>query len=101
MRGKASRGQQNNPVKITTGRQPQRRKDRSVAKDLDRFVEQVDKNFDPWDSDPKAHNSDSDTSDDTDHNADGLDIDDPLTRTGSQRMRITHSQFKIFLFIYL
>ncbi|KAJ7814797.1 hypothetical protein B0H13DRAFT_1924604 [Mycena leptocephala] len=84
MRGKASRGQQNNPVKITTGRQPQRRKDRSVAKDLDRFVEQVDKNFDPWDSDPKAHNSDSDTSDDTDHNADGLDIDDPLTRTGSQ-----------------
>ncbi|KAJ7839627.1 hypothetical protein B0H13DRAFT_2366742 [Mycena leptocephala] len=84
MRGKASRGQQNNPVKITTGRQPQRRKDRSVAKDLDRFVEQVDKNFDPWDSDPKAHNSDSDTSDDTDHNADGLDIDDLLTRTGSQ-----------------
>ncbi|KAJ6561348.1 hypothetical protein B0H10DRAFT_1966545 [Mycena sp. CBHHK59/15] len=83
-RGKAARGQKNNPAKKKPGRQPQRRSDRTVTADLDRFLDQVKNKINPWESDSDSHGSNSTTSEETDGNADALGIDDPLNRTGSQ-----------------
>ncbi|KAJ6602245.1 hypothetical protein B0H10DRAFT_1823265 [Mycena sp. CBHHK59/15] len=47
-RGKAARGQKNNPAKKKPGRQPQRRSDRTVTADLDRFLDQVKNKINPW-----------------------------------------------------
>ncbi|KAJ7627540.1 hypothetical protein DFH06DRAFT_729396 [Mycena polygramma] len=82
VRGKASRGQQNNPTKEKPGRQQQRRKDRSVVMDRDRFFDQVDNNVNPWVSDSESHKSDSDSSAGTEGNEDGV-VEDPLNRIGT------------------
>ncbi|KAJ7064678.1 hypothetical protein C8F01DRAFT_1354162 [Mycena amicta] len=39
--GPAARGQQNNPVKMTLGREPQRRSDEEVMKDVERYYDQA------------------------------------------------------------
>ncbi|KAJ7121119.1 hypothetical protein C8R44DRAFT_705872, partial [Mycena epipterygia] len=84
IRGKAAQGQKNNPQKKQTGRQPQRRSDRTVEADLERFLEQVKSKINPWKPNSSPSGSDNNTSEDTDGNSDGVDIDDPLKRTASQ-----------------
>ena len=95
VRGKAAKGQRNNPPPKAPGRQRQRRSDRTVDQELDRFVDQVENDVDPWQS-SKANNTSDDGSSSSSSSAasDGelaaVDIDDPLRRTGSQRRWISH-----------
>ncbi|KAJ7035325.1 hypothetical protein C8F04DRAFT_955248 [Mycena alexandri] len=67
IRGRAADSEKNNPEKKELGRRAQRRSDRTVGVDLERHLNQVEKNIDPWKSDD-GH-SDGSTSDDTDGNA--------------------------------
>ncbi|KAJ7717490.1 hypothetical protein DFH07DRAFT_1012653, partial [Mycena maculata] len=85
VRGKKSQGQKNNPEKKTSGRQPQRRSDRTVMADMERFLGQVASEVNPWASDSESNESGSTTSDSTDGNEEGVAVDDPLNRIGSQR----------------
>ncbi|KAJ7070411.1 hypothetical protein B0H15DRAFT_966321 [Mycena belliarum] len=62
VRGKAAKGQKNNPPVKTTGRQQQRRTDHTVSKDHDRYLEQVEKKVNPWRLDDSSDSPD-DTSD--------------------------------------
>ncbi|KAJ7184715.1 hypothetical protein C8R46DRAFT_1186057 [Mycena filopes] len=75
IRGKAANGEKNNPEKdsVDMGRRAQRRSDRAVEEQIN-----------PWDSDDGRGNSAGSKSDDSDGNAEGLGVDDPLTRTASQ-----------------
>ncbi|KAJ7454881.1 hypothetical protein FB451DRAFT_1184709 [Mycena latifolia] len=45
---------------------------------------QVDSNFSPWQLSGDHSDDEGSTTDDSDGNADGVDVDDPLSRTGSQ-----------------
>ncbi|KAJ7151315.1 hypothetical protein C8R43DRAFT_1127599 [Mycena crocata] len=94
IRGSAARGQNNNPVKEPVGdkeagRQSghKRRTDRTVAADLERFLQQIENNVSPWKSDSDSSSPHSSDSEDTDGNVEGVGIDDPLDRTGSQLSR--------------
>ncbi|KAJ7128527.1 hypothetical protein C8R44DRAFT_850941 [Mycena epipterygia] len=85
IRGKAAKGQKNNPVKEKkSARQYKRRSDRTVTADRDRFFDQVKNKVNQWQSDEDSHDGKSDTSVESDDNANGLGIDDPLERKGSQ-----------------
>ncbi|KAJ7066661.1 hypothetical protein C8F01DRAFT_981961 [Mycena amicta] len=89
-RGRASAGQARNPQKKSTGvKLPGRRQDRIVDKEYDLFLKQVHTPADPWaasnldttkDGTTKTGSSDSES----DENAEGVEVDDPVVRMGSQ-----------------
>ncbi|KAJ7017815.1 hypothetical protein C8F04DRAFT_1199884 [Mycena alexandri] len=74
----------NNPKKTQLGRRQQQCSDRMVTADLDRFLDQINKDHNPWHSNDNQPNSSDSTSEDTDGNAEPLGVDDPLTRKATQ-----------------
>ncbi|KAF7293503.1 SWIM-type domain-containing protein [Mycena indigotica] len=93
LRGKGAAGKSRNPKKSSKGiKTVPRRKDSTITRDYERFLAQLGKEEDPWAELPSTIQEElgdgilveDEDVDESDGNASGVDIDDPLTRMSSQ-----------------